>query len=122
MSQVLFVAAIALLPLIAASPTGASPAHTAVRTAAPVITASPEWDPYVDLKKRDLLSKAGSLLDDVASDIKSLGKAAQSVVTADLTKEANFFSGVPSPDDVKSSLGLEDDQIDALPTKVLNLP
>lgn len=34
----------------------------------------------------------------------------------------NFFQGFPTGDQVKETLGLNDDDIDALPTQVLNIP
>ncbi|KAG9245274.1 hypothetical protein BJ878DRAFT_479393 [Calycina marina] len=66
------------------------------------------------------------IIDDVTSDLKGLTSYVESVLgsypsyVADGV--ANFFQDFPTGSSVQSSLGLSDDQIDALPTSVLNIP
>ena len=70
----------------------------------------------------------------VISDIKSHLTGAESKIEGFVGSElsgapgyvasgvANFFQDFPTGDKVKSSLGLDDSQIAALPTQVLNVP
>ena len=70
----------------------------------------------------------------VVSDIKSHLSGAESKVAGYIGSELsgfpsyvasgvpNFFQNLPTGDAVKSSLGLDDSQIAALPTQVLNVP
>ena len=98
-----------------------------VRAAAeyPLITPSPSYnDPTKTVKLRR----------GVISDIKSGFSVAQSKVDGVIGSElsglptyvasgvANFFQDFPTGDKVRSSLGLDDEQIAALPTQVLNVP
>lgn len=107
---------LALLPVISASPAPLRPA--AATPEQPLITPSPAaWEATKTYKSRrgiisDLAGDVQSILDGLGSDIPSY--VASGV--------PNFFQGFPSGDAVKSSLGLDDDQIAALPTQVLNVP
>lgn len=84
----------------------------------PLITPSPsQWDPTKTLKSRrgvisDLAGDVGSVLAGLGSDIPSY-------VASGIP---NFFQDFPTADKVQSSLGLDDSQIAALPTQVLNIP
>lgn len=60
----------------------------------------------------DLESGVNSILSELGSDIPSY-------VASGIP---NFFQGFPTGDDVQSSLGIDDAQVSALPTQVLNLP
>lgn len=58
--------------------------------------------------KRSIGDAIGSLLGNLPSEIAS--------------GVPNYFESFPRGDSVKSSLGLDDSQVAALPTAVLNLP
>ena len=103
------------------------PGIVPVRAAAehPLITPSPSLqDPTRTVKLRR----------GVVSDIKSHLSGAESKAAGYIGSElsgfpsyvasgvANFFQDLPTGDAVKSSLGLQDSQIAALPTQVLNVP
>ena len=103
------------------------PGIVPVRPAAehPLITPSPSLqDPTRTVKLRR----------GVVSDIKSHLSGAESKVAGYVGSELsgfpsyvasgipNFFQDLPTGDAVKSSLGLDDSQIAALPTQVLNIP
>ncbi|USW56402.1 Putative phosphatidate phosphatase APP1, catalytic domain-containing protein [Septoria linicola] len=100
----------------------ASPAPTArnirAREAAPVPTGSPvQWDPTKTYKNRR------DIIDDIQSDVNGvlsrLGSDIPSYVASGIP---NFFQDFPTGDKVVSSLGLDDDQLAALPTQALNIP
>lgn len=87
----------------------------------PLITPSPAlWDPTKTYKLRrdvfdDLKSKANEEVGDVLSMLGNVpGYVASGI--------PNFFQDLPVADKVQSSLGLDDDQVAALPTQVLNVP
>ena len=105
-----------LLPLISASsaPSEVIPAPKEK----PLITPSPAaWDPTKTYKtRRDILSDVKG---DVNSILSGLGSDIPSYVASGV---ANFFQDFPTGDRVKTSLGLDDNQIAALPTQVLNVP
>ncbi|TPX11533.1 uncharacterized protein E0L32_007744 [Thyridium curvatum] len=92
----------------------------------PMITPAPT----LDLPTRTLIEQRG-VLDDLKSDVDSvfskLGSAVPSYVASvqQLTNGKgvpNFFQDFPTKDKVQSSLGVDDKQLAALPTQVLNLP
>ena len=85
---------------------------------APIITPSPAtWDPTKTEKlRRGIVS---DLAGDVGSILSQLGSNIPSYVASGVP---NFFQDFPTGDKVKSSLGLADSQIAALPTQVLNVP
>ena len=56
---------------------------------------------------------------DVNSVLSALGSDIPSYVASGVP---NFFQGFPTGADVQSSLGLDDSQVAALPTQVLNIP
>ena len=92
-------------------PAAALPEH-------PLITPSPAlWDPTKTYKSRRGI--VSDLEGDVNSILSVLGSDIPSYVASGVP---NFFQNFPVGNDVKSSLGLEDSQIAALPTQVLNLP
>lgn len=102
---------LALLPIVqgAAAP---QPAAVPVALAAqPAVTPSAtKSDP--SKTKRDVGDTINSVLG-------GLGSAIPSYVASGV---ANFFQDFPSGEKVRSSLGLDDEQIAALPTEVLNIP
>ena len=101
----------------AAYPQPGSPAD-AVGPRDPAVTPSIVQDhPTRTLKHRrnifdDVESGINSVLSDLGSDIPSF-------VASGIP---NFFQGFPTGDSVQSSLGIDDAQVSALPTQVLNLP
>ncbi|MCJ1287988.1 hypothetical protein MMC26_007341 [Xylographa opegraphella] len=102
-------ALITLLPFISASPAPFD--SVAARPEQPLITPPPvAWTPSktTNNAKRDIISH-------IESDLSSLLASASSDVAA-------VFSDFPAGADVQSSLGLDDSQVAALPTQVLNLP
>ena len=122
---------LASLSVAHASPVFSSPTRrpgiVPVRAAAehPLITPSPSInDATRSLKLRR----------DVISDVKSHFNIAESKVEGVVASElsglptyvasgvANFFQDFPTGDKVQSSLGLDDEQVAALPTQVLNVP
>lgn len=109
----------ALLPYVTAS---AFPRHlprpAAVRAQEePLITPSPvTWDPTKTFKsRRNILSDIQSDVGGILSDLGNIPSYVASGVP-------NFFQDFPTGDKVKSSLGINDDQVAALPTQVLNIP
>ena len=104
--------------LIAASPTPSPIPHAnAVAPRNPVVTPSPvEYYPTRTYhQKRNIFSEIesgiGSILSELGSDIPSF-------VASGIP---NFFQGFPTGDSVQSSLGLNDKQVAAYPTQVLNI-
>lgn len=82
-----------------------------------LITPSPaSWDPTKTHKKRGVIS---DLAGDVDSILSGLGSDIPSYVASGVP---NFFQGFPTGADVQTSLGLNDSQVKALPTQVLNIP
>ena len=114
-----------LLPLVSPSVVHRNlPKAAGVIEQQPLITPSPaKWSPTKTLKRRGVISDVVSKVDEAASAIGSelseLGTGIPSYVASGV---ANFFQSFPTGDSVRSSLGLEDDQIRALPTQVLNIP
>lgn len=84
----------------------------------PLITPSPSsWDPTKTEKyRRGIISDIGN---DIGGVLSELGSNIPSYVASGVP---NFFQDFPTGDKVKSSLGLNDDQVAALPTQVLNIP
>ena len=84
-----------------------------------LITPSPStWDPTRtrDILKRDIFS---DVKQDVAGVLSELGSKIPAYVASGVP---NFFQDFPTGDKVKSSLGIDDSQVSALPTQVLNIP
>ena len=108
---------IALLPLVSATAVRRSiPRPGQVGQERPLITPSPaSWDPTKTYKRGVISDLAG----DVDSILHGLGSNIPSYVASGVP---NFFQDFPSRADVQSSLGLDDDQVRALPTQVLNIP
>ena len=112
---------IPLLPLVIATALRKEivlqPDHIAQDKA--LITPAPataNWLPTRTLKRRDLID---SITGDVNSILSDLGSNIPSYVASGIP---NFFQDFPTGDRVQSSLGLDDDQVRALPTQVLNVP
>ncbi|KAL9002707.1 MAG: hypothetical protein Q9188_004374 [Gyalolechia gomerana] len=85
----------------------------------PLITPSPTVpDPVTRTihRKRDILD---DLKGDVNSVLSELGSNIPSYVASGVP---NFFQDFPVGQDVRKSLGLDDSQVSALPTSVLNIP
>lgn len=111
-----------LLPLVTATAVRRSiPRPGQVGQERPLITPSPaSWDPTKTYKKRGVISDlAGDVNSDVNSILSGLGSDIPSYVASGVP---NFFQGFPTGADVQSSLGLNDSQVKALPTQVLNIP
>lgn len=102
----------ALIPYVHASPVDRNQA--AVAEEQPLITPAPTtWDPTKT--RRDILSDVGV---DIKSVISDLGNVPSYVASG----VPNFFQDFPIGAGVQSSLGLNDSQVAALPTQVLNIP
>ena len=101
---------LSLLPLVHASPY-AQPGAAAA--AAPQPQSTPSLVQLVPSKTRR------GLTDDIKSVLGDLGSNIPSYVADGV---ANFFQELPVGDGVKSSLGIDDSQLAALPTQVLNIP
>ena len=85
----------------------------------PMITPSPSLSTpsrTLDLKRRDILSDVAG---DISTLLSGLGSGIPSYVASGIP---NFFQNFPQGQDVQSSLGLDNSQVSALPTQVLNLP
>jgi len=112
---------LAALSLLAFPLTLCSPAPIPAAAAAakhPMITPSPsEWSPTKTSKSRR--GVVSDLEGDINSVLSALGSNIPSYVASGVP---NFFQDFPTGDKVKSSLGLNDSQIAALPTQVLNIP
>ena len=108
----------ALLPSVFASPTQIQAKAAAAIPELPLVTPSPVIRDATRTYKnrRDILS---DLAGDVHSILGELGSDIPSYVASGIP---NFFQDFPTGDHVKSSLGLDDSQIAALPTQVLNVP
>ncbi|KAK5005938.1 hypothetical protein LTR39_005795, partial [Cryomyces antarcticus] len=106
-----------LAGLVSASP-AALPAANPVAPFGSLVTPSVvEQLPTRTYKeRRDILSALGS---DINSILGSLGSDIPSYVASGVP---NFFQGFPTGPAVQSSLGLDNSQVAALPTQVLNIP
>ena len=85
----------------------------------PLITPAPashNWLPTKTLKRRGIIS---DITADTNSILSGLGSDIPSYVASGVP---NFFQDFPTGANVQSSLGLDDDQVKALPTQVLNIP
>lgn len=111
---------LSLLTLVSATAVHRSlPKPVRVLQEQPLITPSPastRWFPTRTHKKRGVIS---DLSGDVNSILGSLGSDIPSYVASGVP---NFFQNFPTGDAVQSSLGLDDAQVSALPTQVLNIP
>ena len=117
MSRVQSVVLLTLLPLVAGyAVLDQRPA--AVVPKQPLITPSPTLPHGVTktVHRRNILDDVKGRVEGVLSD---LGSAIPSYVASGVP---NFFQDFPVGDDVQKSLGIDDEQIDALPTSVLNIP
>lgn len=66
-------------------------------------------------RRRDIFDDFKSEVDGILSDLGNVPSYVASGIP-------NFFQGFPTGDDVQSSLGIDDAQVSALPTQVLNIP
>ncbi len=84
----------------------------------PQITPSPStWDPTkTEIERRGIIS---DIAGDVGQILSQLGSNIPSYVASGVP---NFFQDFPTGKKVQSSLGLDDSQVAALPTQVLNIP
>ena len=78
--------------------------------------ASANWRPTRTLQRRGIVDDIKS---DVGGVLSQLGSNIPSYVASGVPQ---FFQDFPTGDKVQSSLGLDDDQVKALPTQVLNIP
>ncbi|KAI4134844.1 MAG: hypothetical protein LQ347_001183 [Umbilicaria vellea] len=101
---------LALLPVITAALLKPAAAARTGTPAQPLTTPSPAaWETTKTFKSRR------GIIRDLAGDVSS-------VLTGLRLGVPRFFHRFPSADAVKSSLGLNENQIAALPTQVLNIP
>lgn len=111
---------LALLPLVSTTAVHRSlPKPVGVAQEQPLITPSPasaRWFPTRTRIRRGIIS---DLSGDINSVLGSLGSDIPSYVASGVP---NFFQNFPTGDKVESSLGLDDAQVSALPTQVLNIP
>ncbi|WPH00211.1 Hypothetical protein R9X50_00303400 [Acrodontium crateriforme] len=106
----------ALIAGASASPTPL-PRPDAILPQEPVITPSP-----VEIAASRTLKDRRDILSDLEGDVNSiLSGLGSDIPTYVASGVANFFQGFPTGDSVKSSLGIDDAQVSALPTQVLNL-
>ena len=115
---------LALLPLVSSSVVHRSlPKPAGVIQQQPIITSPPKLDPTKTHNKRGVVSKVESAASDVAGDVNSilsgLGSNLPSWVASGVLPA---FQSFPTGTAVQSSLGLNDSQVQALPTQVLNIP
>ena len=110
-----------LLPLVSSSVVHRSlPRPAAIVEHQAAITASPSrWNPTKTVKRRGIVSDVVSDAADVKSILAGLGSDIPSYVASGVP---NFFQNFPTGADVQSSLSLDDAQVSALPTQVLNIP
>ena len=84
----------------------------------PLITPAPT----TNKPTRTLRSRRG-IIDDLENGVKSeLAELGSNIPSYVASGVPNFFQGFPTGDKVQSSLGIDDDQIRAYPTQVLNIP
>ena len=102
--------AVSFLTAVSASPAAQPAANPVINEQVLATPSAVEWSPTKT--RRDLAGDIKSVLGSLGSDIPSY--VASGV--------ANFFQDFPSGTAVQSSLGLDDSQLAALPTQVLNLP
>lgn len=113
---------LALLPLVSTSAVHRNiPKPAGIVERQPLVTASPsEWSPTKTLRRRGIVSDVTA---DIEGDVKSvLGSLGSNIPSYVASGVPNFFQDFPTGDKVQSSLGLDDDQVRALPTQVLNIP
>lgn len=105
--------------ILAAASVVAEPKPDGLAPEYPHITPSPTLQGGVT---RTVKHRRG-ILDDIKGNVNSvlsdLGSNVPSYVASGVP---NFFQGFPDGDGVRQSLGLDDSQISALPTSVLNIP
>lgn len=108
-SQVILSLALALLPAALAAPAPA-PAPPMVTARATLTDRTP-----TRVQQRDILDDITGAVDYVGSVLGNLPSYVASGVP-------EFFQDLPTGAAVQSSLGLSDDDLDAAPTQVLNIP
>lgn len=109
---------LAIFPVATASVVHRSlPKPAGVVERQPLVTPSlSKWWPTKTEKKRGVIS-------DVAGDVNSvLGSLGSDIPSYVASGVPNFFQDFPTGANVQSSLGLDDAQVSALPTQVLNIP
>ena len=122
-------AAIAILPCVYGF--AILPTPVIERHAFPLTTPAPIYEPSYE--RRDIISQVsdgvasaaggiGGVIDSISDDISSLGSKGASLVKGALSTEVNFGAGYPTGTAVQKSLSLDDGQVKALPTQVLNIP
>ena len=115
-----------LNPLVLAAPT--SPRTAAIAplvtpaVAPPLITPAPVRPTRTRKDRRGIISDLESIGSDVAGDIESVLSDLGSVPSYVASGVADFFQNFPIGEMVEDILGLDDSDIDPLPTQVLNLP
>lgn len=108
---------LAVLPIALAAP-AAVPVPAPVAAAHPMITARAslaDREARARVEGRDIIDDITGAADYLTSVIGNFPSYVASGVP-------DFFQGFPTGDAVKSSLGLNDDDLDAAPTQVLNIP
>jgi hypothetical protein len=119
-------AVLAVVDAVAIPDPTAAPAPVQVR--APIITpAAIQFDgKYSYLNKRNYHDRR-NIISDIASGADNVLHSLGSILGTDLPSYVisgipNYFQDFPTGDQVKSSLGINDDDLQATPTHVLNVP
>jgi hypothetical protein len=103
-----------LVPLVLGvpAPVPAPTLHVNIVARQPVVTTAPR----LVYRSPDIFDDVGSYVGGVIS---SFGSGVSSFVASGVPQ---YFQGLPVGDDVKKSAGVSDDDLDAKPTQVLNVP
>lgn len=111
------------LVLLLAALAHCSPA--ALPEAAGVVARRPQITPPPTIVERDptkTYKQRRDIFNDIESGIEGVLSTLGNVPSYVASGVPNFFQGFPTGDKVQSSLGIDDDQLAALPTQALNLP
>ena len=121
MKNTRFLLPLALFPCPLALAMPATPRTLAV--APPLITPAPGLRPTSTYKgRRGIISDIESVASDVAGDIKSVLSDLGNVPSYVASGVADFFQDFPTGEVSLKMLGLEESDLDAVPTQVLNIP
>lgn len=117
---------LALLPAVAVTAPAPAPVQIAVAPHPMITPKASLRDRRPSRIQRDIISDAASVVDDATSDIAGLGTYLSGVIGSFPSYIAsgvpNFFQDFPTGTAVQSSLGINDDDLKATPTQVLNIP
>lgn len=114
------------LPAVAVAAPAPAPVQVAVAPHPMITPAASLRDRRPSRIQRDIISDAASAVDEATSDIAGLGTYLSGVLGSFPSYVAsgvpNFFQDFPTGTAVQSSLGINDDDLKATPTQVLNIP